>query len=38
MRDIIDGRDPQDALDIAVDNIERTIYDNRGFGFELPQE
>jgi len=31
--DILDGRDPQDALDDAVDTIERNIEDNGGYGF-----
>ncbi|HDM8161375.1 TPA: extracellular solute-binding protein [Vibrio harveyi] len=35
MRDIIDGKDPLDALDMAVDNIEQNIESNRGYGFEL---
>lgn len=34
MRDIIDGRDPLDALDMAVDNIEQNIGANQGYGFE----
>lgn len=32
-RDIRDGRDVQEALDEAVDAIERDIADNRGYGF-----
>ncbi|PSW08519.1 ABC transporter substrate-binding protein [Photobacterium rosenbergii] len=38
MRDTLDGGEPQEELDMAVDNIERSIYNNRGFGFSLPQE
>jgi len=32
--DILDGRDPQDALDDAVSTIERNIEDNNGYGFK----
>jgi len=32
--DILDGRDPQDALDDAVSAIERNIEDNNGYGFK----
>ncbi|TCS40352.1 ABC transporter substrate-binding protein [Reinekea marinisedimentorum] len=32
-QDIIDGVDPQDALDNAVDTIELNIEDNGGYGF-----
>jgi len=32
-RNIKDGADVQDALDEAVDTIERNIADNRGYGF-----
>jgi multiple sugar transport system substrate-binding protein len=32
--DIGDGKDIQDALDVAVDAIENDIYRNRGYGFE----
>lgn len=35
MRDIIDGKDPQDALDMAVDKIEQNILDNQGYGFDM---
>ena len=33
-QDIIDGLDPQDALDGAVDTIELNIEDNNGYGFK----
>jgi multiple sugar transport system substrate-binding protein len=33
-RDIRDGANVQDALDDAVDAIERDIADNGGYGFE----
>ncbi len=32
--DILDGREPQDALDDAVSTIERNIEDNNGYGFK----
>ncbi|KII75320.1 extracellular solute-binding protein [Vibrio renipiscarius] len=35
MRDIIDGKDPLDALDMAVDTIELNIEANKGYGFKL---
>lgn len=35
MRDIIDGKAPLDALDMAVDNIEQNIEANHGYGFKL---
>ncbi|MDW6005330.1 extracellular solute-binding protein [Vibrio mangrovi] len=33
---ILDGEDPQIALDYAVDNIEAAIEHNKGYGFPLP--
>lgn len=35
MHDILDGKDPQDALDMAVDNIESAIEKNDGYGFSM---
>lgn len=35
IRSIIDGTDPAEALDMAVDSIEQNIESNQGFGFEL---
>nr|WP_321461236.1 extracellular solute-binding protein [uncultured Vibrio sp.] len=35
MRNIIDGKNPIDALDMAVDNIEQNIEANQGYGFDL---
>ncbi len=35
MRNIIDGKDPLDSLDMAVDNIEQNIQANQGYGFDL---
>ena len=34
MNDILDGGDVQDALDKAVEAIERNIEDNSGYGFK----
>ncbi|WED24629.1 extracellular solute-binding protein [Vibrio sp. JC009] len=35
MQDVLDGKDPADALDVAVDSIESAIEKNNGYGFEL---
>ncbi|WP_117234343.1 sugar ABC transporter substrate-binding protein [Vibrio maerlii] len=35
MHDILDGKDPVEALDIAVDNIEAAIEKNDGYGFPM---
>jgi multiple sugar transport system substrate-binding protein len=35
LHDILDGKDPVEALDIAVDNIEQAIEKNNGYGFAL---
>jgi multiple sugar transport system substrate-binding protein len=35
MHDILDGKDPVEALDIAVDNIEDSISRNNGYGFPM---
>ncbi|RKF17963.1 sugar ABC transporter substrate-binding protein [Alginatibacterium sediminis] len=35
MHDVLDGKDPVEALDIAVDNIEASIERNNGYGFPM---
>lgn len=37
-RDIMDGKNPQDALDDAVDDIERNIADNDGYQLVIEEQ